>query len=38
VWREFDGFYVLYTAAVLKMAKGMKIVVVVTWQPVPDSC
>jgi hypothetical protein len=34
VWREFDGFYVLYTAAVLKIAKGKEVeilVVVSTW-------
>jgi hypothetical protein len=25
VWREFDGFYVLYTAAALKIAKGKEV-------------
>jgi hypothetical protein len=31
VWREFDGFYVLYTAAALKITKGkeVKLLVVV---------
>jgi hypothetical protein len=25
VWREFDGFYVLYTAAALKIAKDKEV-------------
>ncbi|MNN80738.1 hypothetical protein D3C81_1974950 [compost metagenome] len=25
MWREFDGFYVLYTAAALKTAKGKEV-------------
>lgn len=25
MWREFDGFYVLYTAAALKIAKGKEV-------------
>jgi hypothetical protein len=25
VWREFDGFYVLNTAAALKIAKGKEV-------------
>jgi len=25
VWREYDGFYVLYTAAALKIAKGKEV-------------
>jgi hypothetical protein len=32
VWREFDDFYVLYTAAALKMAKGKDLeILVVVW-------
>ncbi|WP_257605572.1 hypothetical protein [Pseudomonas fluorescens] len=34
MWREFDGFYVLYTAAALKIAKGKEVkrlVVISAW-------
>jgi hypothetical protein len=33
VWREFDGFYVLYTAAALKIAKGKEVEILVVVSP-----
>ena len=39
MWREFDGFYVLYTAAALKIAKGkeVKFLVVILAEGVTGS-
>ncbi|MGF6203436.1 hypothetical protein [Pseudomonas laurylsulfatiphila] len=39
MWREFDGFYVLYTAAALKIAKGkeVKFLVVILAEGVAGS-